>query len=117
MTNKVTFLSKKCVPCEGGVDPLKGEKLEALLPTIQDWQVYNEESIEKDFTFKSFKEALSFVNKVGELAESEGHHPDISLHNWKKVMITLTTHAIGGLSENDFIMAVKIDQIYTKMCS
>lgn len=111
MADKTDFLSKKCVPCEGGVDPLKGEKLQALLPAIPDWQVYNEERIEKDFTFKNFKEALSFVNKVGELAESEGHHPDIFLHNWKKVKITLMTHAIKGLSENDFIMAVKIDQL------
>ena len=117
MVNASSFLSKKCVPCEGGVDPLKGEKLSALLPAVPGWSVVDEVRIEKDFAFKNFREALSFVNKVGELAESEGHHPDIYLHNWKKVKITLSTHAIKGLSENDFIMAVKIEPIFEEMKS
>lgn len=111
MADASTFLQKKCVPCEGGVDPLKGEKLAALLPAVPSWEVVEEERIEKEFTFKNFKEALIFINKVGELAESEGHHPDINLHNYKRVTISLMTHAINGLSENDFIMAVKIDQV------
>ncbi len=111
---KTTLLQKKCVPCEGGTDPLKGEKLQALLPAVPDWTIHEEVQISKEFKFKNFKEVLSFVNKVGELAEPEGHHPDINLHNWNKVTITLSTHAIKGLSENDFIMAVKIDQISEK---
>ncbi len=76
------------------------------------WQETDNQLYRK-FVFKNFLEALSFVDKVGKLAESEGHHPDINLHNWNKVTLTLSTHAIKGLSENDFIMAVKIDQLPT----
>jgi len=108
------LLSKKCVPCEGGTEPLKGEKLAVYSPIVLDWTVIEETRIEKDFKFKDFQEALTFVNKVGELAESEGHHPDMLLHNWRKVKIMLSTHAIKGLSENDFIMAVKINQLLNK---
>ncbi len=111
MTTPTNFLSRKCVPCEGGTEPLMGEKLSFYTPVIPDWIVLDEIKIQRKFKFKNFKEALSFVNKVGELAESEGHHPDINLHNWNKVTITLSTHAIKGLSENDFIMAVKINQL------
>lgn len=99
------------MPCEGGTEPLTGEKLSFYTPVVPDWSVLDEKEIQKDFKFKNFKEALAFVDKVGELAESEGHHPDINLHNWNKVTITLSTHAIKGLSENDFIMAVKINQL------
>jgi 4a-hydroxytetrahydrobiopterin dehydratase len=103
---------KKCVPCEGGVKPLNyDEYSEFLRKELKGWTDIDEKRIVKEYKFKNFKEALSFVNKVGELAESEGHHPDINLHNWNKVKITLTTHAIGGLSENDFIIASKIDNI------
>lgn len=108
---------KHCVPCEGGVDPLKGEKLAALTPAVPDWTVVDEKSLEKEFTFKDFKAAVAFINKVADLAEEEGHHPDINLHNWNKVTLTLSTHAIGGLSENDFILAVKTNQIYEKLHS
>lgn len=102
--------NKKCVPCEGGVKPLTPDEYGAFLrTTLSGWADFDETRIEKEYKFTDFKEALAFVNKVGELAESEGHHPDINLHGWNKVKITLTTHAIGGLSENDFIMASKID--------
>ena len=78
---------------------------------LKDWVDVGKKQIEKEYKFKNFKEALEFVNKVGELAESEGHHPDINLHGWNKVKLTLSTHAIGGLSENDFILASKIDRV------
>lgn len=101
---------KKCVPCEGGVKPLTPGEYSAFLRTeLNGWIDVDRKQIEKEYKFKNFKEALAFVNKVGELAESEGHHPDISLHGWNKVKLTLSTHAIGGLSENDFILASKID--------
>lgn len=103
---------KKCKPCEGGVKPLTPDEYGAYLRNeIVDWQDVDEKMIEKDFTFKNFKQALAFVNKVGAIAEEEGHHPDIFLHDWKKVKIMLSTHAIGGLSENDFILAAKINTL------
>ncbi|MBA3724728.1 MAG: 4a-hydroxytetrahydrobiopterin dehydratase [Candidatus Levybacteria bacterium] len=102
---------KKCVPCEGGVKPLTPDEYGAFLRTeLTGWQDVDAKMIEKEYKFKDFKEALDFVNKVGLLAESEGHHPDINLHGWNNVTLTLSTHAIGGLSENDFILASKIDQ-------
>lgn len=76
---------------------------------LSGWADFDERWIEKEYKFKNFKEALAFVNKVGDIAESEGHHPDINLHGWNKVKLTLSTHAISGLSENDFILASKID--------
>ncbi len=101
---------KKCVPCEGGVKPLTPDEYGAFLRSeLSGWVDLEEKRIEKEYKFKNFKEALAFVNKVGALAEEEGHHPDIYLHNWNKVTLTLPTHAIGGLSENDFILASKID--------
>jgi 4a-hydroxytetrahydrobiopterin dehydratase len=101
---------KKCVPCEGGVKPLTPDEYGAYLRTeLSGWHDVDEKKIEKDYKFKNFQEALDFVSKVGQIAEEEGHHPDIFLHNWNKVKLILTTHAIGGLSENDFILASKID--------
>ena len=102
--------SQKCVPCEGGVKPMTPEEFTPHLAQIQNWSVVDNKQIQKDFKFKDFKEALAFVNKVGGIAEVEGHHPDISIHGWNKVKIELSTHSIGGLSLNDFILAAKIDQ-------
>lgn len=108
LTNDLKY--KKCVPCEGGVKPLKADEYGAYLRgELEGWGDVDQKKIEKEYKFKNFKEAVAFVNKVGELAEDEGHHPDINLHGWNKVKLTLCTHAIGGLSENDFIMASKID--------
>lgn len=104
----MNLAQKKCLSCEGGVKPLKGKTLEQYLKEVKGWNVIQEHHIEKEFKFKDFKTALAFVNKVGRLAEKEGHHPDIFLA-WGKVKITLWTHAINGLSENDFIVAKKID--------
>lgn len=108
-----SLLNQKCVPCEGGVDPLVRADAEALLSHhVPDWEISNDDkSISKKFEFKNFEDALSFINKVGEIAESEGHHPDIHLTDYKFVTINLSTHAIDGLSQNDFILAVKINNV------
>ncbi len=102
---------KHCVPCEGDADPLTKQESERLRAHVEEWQMNDDVSIEKTIVFSDFKEALSFVNKVGTIAEQEGHHPDIRLHDYKKVTLTLSTHAIKGLSENDFILAAKIDEL------
>ena len=103
--------SKTCVPCRGGVPPLKGKELASLQKQVDGWNVVEEHHITKTFKFRDFREALKFVNRVGELAEGQGHHPDIFLA-WGKAGITLWTHAIDGLTESDFIMAAKMDQLY-----
>lgn len=98
-----------CVPCEGGVEPLNEKEVEtyhSLLKTP--WEVIDNKKIEKEFKFKDFKEAMKFVNKVADLANEQGHHPDIAIF-YNKVKIDLSTHAIKGLSPNDFIIASKIE--------
>jgi len=101
----------KCVACQSDAEPLKGESICLYAKQIsKDWKVINEHHLEKDVKFKNFVDALAFVNKVGELAEAEGHHPDIWL-SWGIVQVILYTHKINGLHENDFILAVKIDQL------
>ena len=103
---------KKCVACEGFETPFDKEEAEVLLRQVKDWKLSEDGKwLKKHFDFKDFKEALAFVNKVGAIAEEEGHHPDITF-TWGKVDIDLTTHAIKGLSENDFILAAKIDDIH-----
>ena len=102
---------RDCVPCKGGVPPLKGEALADLQRKLGNgWEVINDHHLEKEFTFKNFREALAFTDKVGELAEDQGHHPDVYLA-WGRVKITIWTHKIDGLTESDFIMAAKIDRI------
>jgi 4a-hydroxytetrahydrobiopterin dehydratase len=101
---------KECVPCKGGVPPLKGESLKALSSQLLDWRVINEHHLERDYKFENFREALEFTNKVGELAEKLNHHPDIYLA-WGKVKLTLWTHKIDGLTESDFIFAAKVNQL------
>jgi 4a-hydroxytetrahydrobiopterin dehydratase len=102
---------QKCVPCEGGVPSLQGEEIERYKNQLaSDWQVVDEHHLLKDYTFKNFVEALAFTNQVGEVAEAEGHHPDIYLA-WGKVGIKIWTHKIDGLSVSDFILAAKIDRI------
>lgn len=103
--------SKKCVPCEGGMPPLEDEKVKELLKEIPEW-ILEEGKIVRRFQFKDFREAIVFVNKVADLAEKENHHPNISIFGWNKVKLTFFTQAIKGLSENDFIMAAKVDQIH-----
>lgn len=103
--------SQKCVPCEGGVKPLTPQGFAPHLAQVKGWSVVEDKQIQKEYKFKNFKEALDFINKVGIIAEGEDHHPDIFLHGWNKVQITLSTHSIGGLSLNDFILAAKIDSL------
>ena len=102
--------SKTCVPCRGGVPPLKGEQLALLEKQVEGWQVVEEHHIVKHFQFPDFITALQFVDRVGALAEEQGHHPDIFLA-WGRVEITLWTHAVKGLTESDFILAAKIGVI------
>jgi len=104
--------SKTCVPCRGGTPPLKDESLHSLSHQLPNWNVINQHHITRAFTFPDFKQALDFVNQVGAVAEEQGHHPDIVL-TWGKVEITLWTHKVDGLTESDFIMAAKIDSLYT----
>ena len=107
----MSLLAKKCVPCERGTIPLTIQEAQNLLKEIPAWTLSPDvKKISKTFKFKNFAEALAFTNKIGAIAEAEGHHPDIEL-TWGKVGVTLATHSIGGLSVNDFILAAKIDQI------
>ncbi len=103
--------SKTCVPCRGGVPPLKGQELTHLSAEVPGWKVIEGHHIARTFKFPDFRQALDFVNRVGELAEEQGHHPDIYLA-WGKVEVTTWTHKIDGLTESDFILAAKIDRIY-----
>jgi 4a-hydroxytetrahydrobiopterin dehydratase len=101
--------SRKCKPCEGGTPPLDEKESGRLIVQVQGWKLENK-TIQKSFKFKDFAEAMKFINKVADLAEKEGHHPDIHI-SYNRVKLDLTTHAIGGLSENDFIFAAKIDRL------
>jgi 4a-hydroxytetrahydrobiopterin dehydratase len=104
---------KKCVPCEGGVQPFNKEQIQEYLGQLSGaWEVKDGKKITKRFKFHDFKEAMVFVNKIADLAEQEGHHPDIRVFGYKNVEIELSTHAISGLSENDFILAAKIEPVY-----
>ncbi|MGA3293488.1 MAG: 4a-hydroxytetrahydrobiopterin dehydratase [Candidatus Acidiferrales bacterium] len=102
--------SKNCVPCRGGVPPLAGQELDALAKQVSQWNVVNGHHITRNFKFPDFRQALTFVNKVGEVAEQQGHHPDILL-SWGKAEVTTWTHSINGLTESDFILAAKIDKL------
>jgi 4a-hydroxytetrahydrobiopterin dehydratase len=102
---------KECIPCKGGVTPLKGEELTGLLDRLGGgWRVVDEHHLEKEYRFKDFRTALDFTNRVGEVAESQGHHPDINL-SWGKVKLAIRTHKIDGLTESDFILAAKADRV------
>ena len=107
----MNLTQRKCVPCEGGTPPFTQEKVEEYLQEVSGWELKESKLIFKTFRFKSFKEAIDFVNQVASIAEQEQHHPDIHIR-YKKVTPEFTTHAIKGLSENDFIMASKIDVMY-----
>jgi len=107
------LLNKKCVPCEGGVIPFDISEIHKYQKKIDGWDVVKDEKgiffLEKEFSFKNFSKSQSFVNQVGKISEDEGHHPEI-LFGWGYAKIRITTHAIEGLSENDFILAAKIDK-------
>jgi 4a-hydroxytetrahydrobiopterin dehydratase len=106
------LINEKCVPCKVGAPILKGKKLKEFLGLVSGWEVYDKETkLKKEFEFKNFKEAIRFVNKVADIAEKLGHHPNIYIYNYKKVRVELWTHKISGLHKNDFILAAKIDDI------
>lgn len=103
--------NKKCVPCQGGAAPLRRETSMQLQKQLnQEWKIVGDHHLEREFLFKNFAEALVFTNKLGEIAENEGHHPDIFL-SYGKVKVQLWTHKINGLTESDFILAAKYDKI------
>ena len=102
---------KKCVPCEAGTPPLGADAIAELAKNIPDWKIVENKNLLREFKFKDFKGSMDFVIKVAELAESEGHHPDICIF-YNVVRLELSTHAIGGLSENDFILAAKINMLH-----
>lgn len=108
--------SKHCVPCRGGEPPLKGEALRKFSAQLSDWKVVDEHHVTKTYTFPDFKTALDFVNRVGAVAEAEGHHPDITL-TWGRVDVKTWTHKSNGLSESDFILAAKVDQEFSRRAS
>lgn len=101
--------AKKCVPCEGGVPPLTDSEIRELLPRVPGWRV-EDGKLRRELKFKDFVTLMAFVNRMADLAEAEGHHPDFCVH-YSRLDITIWTHAIDGLSENDFILAAKIDQL------
>jgi 4a-hydroxytetrahydrobiopterin dehydratase len=102
--------SKTCVPCRGDTPPLKGAELEGLSGQIPEWEVVREHHLRKEFRFRNFRETLEFVNRVGEIAEEQSHHPDISF-GWGKAEVTVFTHKIDGLTESDFVFAAKVDEL------
>lgn len=102
---------KSCVPCRGGVPPLEGDELAAVASQVPAWTVVDGHHIEREFAFPDFQQALDFTNKVGAVAEREGHHPDIFLA-WGKVGVRIWTHKIDGLTESDFVLAAKVDQLH-----
>ena len=103
---------KKCRPCEGGVEPYSLEESKAQLEKLAGWRLTDDErKIRKDWTVKNFMAGIDFFNRIASIAEADGHHPDLHLESYRKVAIVLWTHAIGGLSENDFILAAKIDRL------
>jgi 4a-hydroxytetrahydrobiopterin dehydratase len=105
------FASKKCVPCERGTPPMTRAQVEEALRSVAGWEPQDEQRrLHKQLRFRDFKEAMRFVNAMADLAEAEGHHPDFTVH-YNTVDVTLWTHAAGGLTENDFIMAAKIGEL------
>jgi 4a-hydroxytetrahydrobiopterin dehydratase len=103
---------KHCTPCEGGVPPLSPEQVRRLLKELPHWKLSSDgQRIRREWRVKNFQAALDFFHRVGQVAEEEGHHPDLHLVGYRNVAIELWTHAIGGLSENDFILAAKIDTL------
>lgn len=107
----IPLKARHCVPCEGNTPPLSLTESEIRLEEVNGWSIVENSTLEKTFVWKDFATALRFVNAVGAIAEEEGHHPDILLFGWNKVKLALFTHAIDGLSDNDFILAAKIDNI------
>jgi len=107
-----SLAAKTCIPCRGGVPPLRGKELERLHQELgSGWEVVREHHLEKEYPFPDFRSALDFTVRLGEVAEAEGHHPDIHL-SWGRVRLEIWTHKIDGLTESDFILAAKADTLY-----
>jgi 4a-hydroxytetrahydrobiopterin dehydratase len=106
------LIAQHCVPCEGGMAPLSRNEAEGYIDAVRGWSLINGEQLKiaRSLKFKDFAQAMAFVNQIAALAENEGHHPDICI-SWNRVRLELVTHAIGGLSMNDFIMAAKINEL------
>jgi len=110
------LLKKKCLPCEGGVEPCTLPQASQQLERLEGWELVHEgQRIRKEWVVKNFIAGIQFFNRVAEIAEQEGHHPDLHIEGYRNVAIEIWTHAIGGLSENDFILAAKIDQILIEL--
>lgn len=102
--------NKECIPCKGGVPPLKGDELKAFAEQLgETWEVVGEHHLRKEYGFPDFRTALAFTNRIGAISEEQGHHPDIEL-SWGRVAVTIYTHKIDGLTESDFILAAKFDE-------
>lgn len=101
---------KRCVPCEGGIPALTETEAKALMAKVPQWRLVGNQ-IEREIQFENFLQNMAFVNAVADIAEEEGHHPDILIHHYNQLKITLWTHAVKGLTENDFILAAKIDEL------
>jgi len=107
----IDLKEKHCVPCEGGTKPIGNEQIKELKKKLASgWQAIDDKKLQKKFPFENFKQGMAFAQKIAEIAESENHHPDLFV-SYPEVEVKLTTHSIGGLSENDFIMAAKIDEL------
>ncbi len=116
MTSSSSLKSKHCVPCEGGVPRVDAEQARKLAGQLDGWSVSDDGIlIHREWKLKDFASAVEFLNAIGDLAEAEQHHPDLHLTGYRNIKIELTTHAIGGLSENDFILAAKIDELPIKL--
>ncbi len=102
--------ARSCVPCRGGVPPLTAEQIRPLREQLAGWEVVRDHHLEKVYRFPDFRRALDFVNRIGALAEAEGHHPDLHLA-WGRVRVEVWTHKIDGLTESDFVLAAKIDAL------
>jgi len=111
MSSGESLAQRQCKPCEGGVEPLPLSAAQTLLRDVQGWELVEGRAIRKTVKCKDFLDAVSLVQKIAPIAEAEDHHPDLHLTGYRKLTIELSTHAIGGLSENDFILAAKIDQL------
>jgi 4a-hydroxytetrahydrobiopterin dehydratase len=101
---------RQCVPCRGGVPSLTAEEIQPLAAQVSDWEVVDGHHLERKYKFSNFAETLNFVNRIGELAEAQGHHPDICF-GWGKADVWIWTHKIDGLTESDFVLAAKIDKL------
>ena len=103
--------ARQCVPCRSDTPPLRSEEVSAMMQQVPGWATAQDGKLTRNLKLKDFKEALALVNRIGALAEEQGHHPDLTIHSWNQVRIELYTHSINGLSENDFILAAKINQL------